>query len=164
MRASLTIEEKGARRRYELDGPVLVGRDADCHIVVSDPTVSRKHASLVAGEGGWTLRDLGSGNGTFLDGKRVDESAVAGGELIRFGGITARFEQVEGEPLTASQKIQRTLSQTLSIKPARRTRPKAVVVAIVAGVLALLVATAYHRSRMAEAAPPPDRAAPASTR
>src|SRR5512140_75929 len=143
-RATLTVEEDGVRRTFRLDGATTVGREPGCDVLLASPTVSRRHA-LVAPDGeGWIVRDLGSGNGTFLDTRRVDEARLPNGVAIRFGSVAAWFEEEPEAPLTASQRIQRTLTQTLSIQPAKRTRKKAAVAAIAGGVALLIGASVYR--------------------
>lgn len=144
-RALLTIEEDGARRTVPLDGAATIGRESGCDVLLASPTVSRRHALVFPDGEGWVVRDLGSGNGTFLDARRVDEARLADGTAIRFGSVPAWFEVEPPAPLTASQKIQRTLTQTLQIQPARRTRKKAAVAALTAGVVLLLGASLWHR-------------------
>jgi pSer/pThr/pTyr-binding forkhead associated (FHA) protein len=151
------VEQDGARRTVFLDGAVTVGREPGCDVLLTSPTVSRRHALVAPTGDGWIVRDLGSGNGTFLDARRVDEARLPDGVAVRFGDVPAWFEEEPEAPLTASQKIQRTLTQTLSIQPARRTRKKAAVAAIAGGVALLLGATVWHRgcsSRATTTAPP----------
>src|SRR4051812_30724323 len=50
-------------------GPVLVGRDPGCAIVLADPTVSRRHAQLEVDADACPIRDLGSSDGTYPDGR-----------------------------------------------------------------------------------------------
>ncbi len=72
---------------------VTVGRALDCDVVVPSPRVSRHHAELRPGSGGLELRDLGSTNGTTVDGQPVaDTVVVLPGARIAFGGIEARLE------------------------------------------------------------------------
>ena len=164
-RATLTVEEDGARHTFHLDGAVTVGREPGCEVLLSSPTVSRRHALVAPNGEGWIVRDLGSGNGTFLDARRVDEAPLPDGVAIRFGNVPGWFEEEPGAPLTASQRIQRTLTQTLAIQPAKRTRKKAAVAALAGGVALLLGATIWHRgceSRAASPESPPASALPAS--
>lgn len=156
-RASLTVVEDGIRRTIPLEGAVTIGRDSGCEVLLASPTVSRRHALLARDGEGWLVRDLGSGNGTFLDARRVDEARLPSGVSVRFGNVPAWFEEEPETPPTASQRLQRTLTQTLSIRPAKRTREKAAVAVLAGGVVLLLGATLWQRgceSRGAEAGPP----------
>jgi hypothetical protein len=66
---------------------VTVGRSNECDVVVGESTVSRFHAELRHGDGAWTVRDLESTNGTWLNGARVREARVIGGDVLRLGGL-----------------------------------------------------------------------------
>jgi phosphoserine phosphatase RsbU/P len=64
-----------AGRRYKLaDGEYVIGRRSDCQIFVPDMRVSRQHARLWKDGEGWTLEDLGSNNGTFINGVRLQQA------------------------------------------------------------------------------------------
>ena len=64
-------------RRYQLTGAVTVlGRGSEADIVVDDPGVSRRHAEIRLDGGGAALRDLGSTNGTFVDGERASAARL----------------------------------------------------------------------------------------
>jgi hypothetical protein len=66
-----------------------IGREASCDMTLADRTVSRWHASLEREAGGWVLADLGSTNGTRLNGWRVNgPSPVRAGDLVSFGAVT----------------------------------------------------------------------------
>jgi ABC-type multidrug transport system ATPase subunit/pSer/pThr/pTyr-binding forkhead associated (FHA) protein/ABC-type multidrug transport system permease subunit len=66
--------------------PAVIGRDPGCRIRVPDPLVSRRHAELTYADGAWVLRDLGSSNGTYVDGQQVQTLRIAGGARVRLGG------------------------------------------------------------------------------
>lgn len=70
-----------------IDGGKVVGSAAGSAIVVQDPTVSRLHAELEPREDGLWVRDLGSRNGTFVDGLQVTGARVPDGSKIRFGAV-----------------------------------------------------------------------------
>jgi hypothetical protein len=72
-------------------GPVLLGRSRRCDFVVRDPSVSRRHALLIRGDEGWTLYDLGSTNGTRINGWRVDRATLRAGDELELGGARFRF-------------------------------------------------------------------------
>jgi hypothetical protein len=67
---------------------VTVGRSHSCDVVVGEETVSRFHAELRHGDGDeWTVRDLDSTNGTWLNGSRIREARVFRGDVLRLGGL-----------------------------------------------------------------------------
>ena len=61
-------------------GPLTIGRDTACDIAIIDARASRRHAELSFDGERWNVRDLGSRNGTFLDGEKVDGAVAAGGD------------------------------------------------------------------------------------
>jgi hypothetical protein len=66
-----------------------IGREPDCDMTLADETVSRWHASLERSAGGWLLADLGSTNGTRLNGWRVTSPIpVRPGDMVSFGAAT----------------------------------------------------------------------------
>ncbi len=76
-----------------LDGrPLTIGRAADADVVVNDPLVSRRHARLAPRSGRLVLTDLGSTNGTIVNGQAVRESVVGPGDRIQLG--SSRLEIV----------------------------------------------------------------------
>ena len=78
-------------------GVVSVGRSAESTVPLNDTNVSRKHAELRSrGEGAvlsWVLVDLGSTNGTMLNGVKISgEQKLKNGDSLMFGNTSARFE------------------------------------------------------------------------
>jgi hypothetical protein len=69
--------------------PVVIGRGSDCQIRLDDDYSSTRHARLFQSEGEWWVEDLGSTNGTYLDGQRVTRPVPAEiGGSIRIGRTT----------------------------------------------------------------------------
>jgi hypothetical protein len=67
---------------------LTLGRSHDCDVVVGEETVSRYHAELRHGDGDeWTIHDLDSTNGTWLNGSRIREARVFRGDVLRLGGL-----------------------------------------------------------------------------
>jgi S1-C subfamily serine protease len=68
--------------------PFILGRVQGCDLVIRDERASRQHAELrVEPAGGVRVIDLGSANGTFVDGRKVGEALLAGGEELRIAGV-----------------------------------------------------------------------------
>ena len=72
-------------------GKITLGRSSACELVFVDDTVSRRHAELRLVDGRWILRDLGSSNGTWVNGRRVMEAEVAPGDEVYLGHCRFRI-------------------------------------------------------------------------
>jgi hypothetical protein len=81
--------------RHTLDGDlVTIGRQASCTIVIADNNISRVHARFRNEEGGWTIEDLGSTNGTKVNGVLITEpTLLTSGQSIALGSLQLVFEQ-----------------------------------------------------------------------
>jgi hypothetical protein len=76
---------------------VVLGRSRNCDCVISEPTVSRRHALLRYTDGQWRLQDLASMNGTYVNGARVlDEVEVKEGDEVLFGSARFRLTSATG--------------------------------------------------------------------
>lgn len=76
------------------ENEISVGRDIHADIVINVPEISRRHARLWRGSGGYTLEDLGSTNGTYVNGQRLSSPyTLRSGDTIMFGeAVTLVFE------------------------------------------------------------------------
>jgi pSer/pThr/pTyr-binding forkhead associated (FHA) protein len=102
-------------RPHQLDAHTRIGRQIEERgVAVLEPSVSRAHAELTQSEGRWTIRDLGSANGTFVDDKLIESPTVVHArDRIRFGHIA--FYLVEDVAQLPPPKVSRTVTTT--IKP-----------------------------------------------
>jgi hypothetical protein len=83
----------GNGRRNVLGGSrVVIGRSREADIVLQDPNISRRHAELRRGDGGWQIVDLGSTNGIKVNGRRVDNAALRPGDQVTIGVTDLTFE------------------------------------------------------------------------
>jgi len=89
---------------YDVNATVLrIGRDADMDVVIDNVAVSRRQAEIRLDGADWVLRDLGSGNGTFLNGRRLEQSApLRPGDEISFGKFSLLFERVPAEAVAVA--------------------------------------------------------------
>ena len=81
----LLVESNGDSQVIDPHRIYHVGRDPTSDVVLSDARVSWHHAVLRATSGHWLVEDEGSTNGTYADGRRVEQSGVGPGSVIRFG-------------------------------------------------------------------------------
>jgi hypothetical protein len=112
MPAKLTLHppERASRFLVIRDGESLVvGRDPACGLVLEDPRVSKRHARLEWNGAGWSLDDLGSKNGTSVDGAPASGAPLTDDQWISFGGFPARFERISEQQIhaLASQRLAR---------------------------------------------------------
>jgi hypothetical protein len=92
LRGRLTLRSLGLPPAEELmDARLVIGRSSACQLVLADDTVSRRHAELFVEEGRWLLRDLGSSNGTWLNGRRIVEAEVRPGDVLHLGSFRLRL-------------------------------------------------------------------------
>jgi hypothetical protein len=72
---------------------VTIGRLAECDVVIADPGASRRHASIRHQDGGYVLTDLGSTNGTQVNGEPVQERSLFDGDRITIGETVLEFRR-----------------------------------------------------------------------
>jgi len=73
---------------------LVVGRAVTSDVPIYDPTISRRHAEIASTPNGVRVRDLGSSNGTFLNGARVTEADASANDVITFGKVAFRVKDV----------------------------------------------------------------------
>lgn len=100
-----------------------IGRGADCDLVVGHPSVSRAHAELIEDGGHWRLNDLGSKNGTFVDGIATLGQALPRNAWLRLGDVHCEFEEfddAQARALRDRQQERRALSMAATRRIAAR--------------------------------------------
>jgi DNA-binding winged helix-turn-helix (wHTH) protein len=90
------------RRTVLLQGPNVIGRAPDATVQCDAAGVSRHHARIVMSEGDATLEDLGSKNGTYLQGTRITSARLSNGDEIRLGKARLIFRREPDLEPTAS--------------------------------------------------------------
>ncbi len=86
--SALLVVHRGPGEGFVLDqaaGVLRVGRSPEADIFLDDVTVSRHHAELRHGAEGWSVRDVGSLNGTYVNRVRVDDQQLVGGDEVQIG-------------------------------------------------------------------------------
>jgi len=102
LRLVIRLDERTARFPLR-PGELLLGSAPECDLTVPYFMVSRRHALLRVGEGALEIEDLGSSNGTSVDGHRVEGRVrVVPGQALVFGGLEAALEEVAEEDLEAA--------------------------------------------------------------
>ena len=82
-------------QKYDLKGTMNVGRAPDNQLVIDHPTVSRHHAWVKEDKGEFLVFDIGSGNGTFVNGQQIEApQLLQNGDVVRFGEVEFIFTKV----------------------------------------------------------------------
>ena len=72
-------------------GSLVIGRSRTCDLTLASPDASRRHAEIVTLASGYLVRDLGSTNGTWVNGERIEERPLRSGDRIEIGGDLMTF-------------------------------------------------------------------------
>jgi hypothetical protein len=124
--------EPGARLR--------IGRGQDCDVVIDHPSVSRTHAEIHHDGTSWRLRDLGSKNGSHVDGVAIQDRPLPAACWLRLGDIYcefALFDRAQAEDIRHRQTERRALSAALTRKIAGETGSAALPGHVLHGVVEL---------------------------
>lgn len=93
-----------AGQRLELEGELVIGREGVA-VTIEDSELSRRHAAVRPVEGGFEVVDLGSLNGTFVNGRRIDgPTRLVGGDSIKLGQSVLELEAPRA-PATAMSAV-----------------------------------------------------------
>ncbi len=91
--------ESGTSRVPTRSEAIRIGRATDNDVVLSsEPTVSRYHAEVTCSEGGWAIRDVGSHNGTHINGKRLPDNVTqpfGAKDIVTLGAVTVRLIELD---------------------------------------------------------------------
>ena len=83
----------GQPAEFDLGGPLIsIGRATDNDLILDDPEVSRHHCQLKLQHGAYSFADLGSRNGSLVNGQEVSEIALGPGDVIRIGSTEIEFQ------------------------------------------------------------------------
>jgi pSer/pThr/pTyr-binding forkhead associated (FHA) protein len=98
MNVVLVMFKDDERRDFPLsEDKTVIGRRQDCHLRIPTKDVSRQHCTLQIENETLTAKDLGSSNGTFVNGKRIAEAELKAGDRLRVGPVTF-VVQLNGKP------------------------------------------------------------------
>jgi diguanylate cyclase (GGDEF)-like protein len=102
--------EKDAGKRVLVESTLLIGRDPDAALPLSDGLVSWHHATIEDRGDEWALVDLGSTNGFSVNGEKVKEAVLKPNDALVFGSTVVRFELQDGVAQALNQVVERLLN------------------------------------------------------
>jgi pSer/pThr/pTyr-binding forkhead associated (FHA) protein len=115
---------EGIGQKFLLRAETNIGRERGNHIILTDPRVSRHHASIVYESGDWVLTDRGSANGTLLNGIPImSPQVLQEGDIISLGDTELVFQHAPGlAPKPATRPVRRT-APAAPLQPKTAARP-----------------------------------------
>ena len=110
-------------QKFEVKGKATLGRENSCDITIPGSHLSRRHAEIFVTGDSLLIKDLGSANGSFLNGQAFTESKVRDGDEVRFDQLTFRVEAPKAysqssETLTSENQVQADASKPSAAIPA----------------------------------------------
>lgn len=119
------VKNGSAGRSFSISNNVtIIGRRKSCDFYIPLNSVSRKHCQLSINNGNLKIRDLGSRNGTIVNGQPVDESIINPGDNVEIGPLKFML-QIDGKPhiQEASKEKQLSALETNPSKESQKTSP-----------------------------------------
>lgn len=107
MRLEVKYPDKPAHEVELKVSLAVLGRDPSCDLVINDERCSRRHAVIEVTPTGLQVRDAGSANGIFVNGKKLERSPLAAGDLVRLGEVIVKVlpEDVPGTVVMAEDDL-----------------------------------------------------------
>lgn len=121
------VTQDGEQRSFAVSRARIIGRDEDCDLRVPVAEVSREHCRVEPNaNGGLTVEDLGSSNGTFINGLQIEEAEMSAGDVMKVGPAFMVL-RVDGEPSSIDNDaaIEQGTPSELEAPPARPSQPQA---------------------------------------
>ena len=113
---------------WVLEEEISIGRDKTNSIACEDNSVSRRHCVVQAMGDVFIVRDLGSSNGTFVNGLPVTEHSLEPGDQVRIGRSVFRFENYdESQPAAVMTGLRAGVTQVLKLEDSHYLRPDAMI-------------------------------------
>ena len=144
------VSVDGDRRFFlPLGKRLVLGRETTSDLPILDVGISRRHAEVCATAKGLEIRDLGSRNGTYLNGKRVNDATANIGDRITFGGVEFAFVKVE-EAIKPFDDTSRFDGNSTQVRERAMPSPLQAVDAVAGRRLAALVSIAQRLGRLGD--------------
>lgn len=127
MQAALVhVRSDGHQQNVPLKtGKIVVGRLDECQIRIPSAQVSRRHCEITSGPDGVRVRDLGSSNGTIVNGQRVQEAHLRPGDVLSIGPMLF-VVRIDGEPAQIDPEALSARVAASSAAPVRQPTPSTV--------------------------------------
>jgi hypothetical protein len=116
---------QGGEFPLRMDREIIVGRSSELDMVLVEDMVSRKHAKITTDDSVVTIQDLGSTNGTFVNGEKVRKAELKDGDRILIGTSIIKMVYVEGDATNNALNVSETEARSkMAVAANKRTAPK----------------------------------------
>jgi adenylate cyclase len=150
MKWSLVAPEGDRRFLLPIGRKLVLGRDTTCDLPVLDVGVSRRHAEVCANPKGLEVRDLGSRNGTYINGKRITDAVAGPGDRVTFGGVELVLTTAVDPDKPVSENSPRFDGSSTQVHERAMPSPAEAVDAVAGRRLAALVGIAQRLGRLGD--------------
>lgn len=116
--AIVTSDAAHGGREYRVDAPLVIGRDESCGVLLLEPSVSRRHARVEPAPDGLKITDLGSGNGIWVDNRRVPEAVLQDRQRCRIGSTVFEVRAVDPDAKTVPSAFARRVNVEETVRSA----------------------------------------------
>lgn len=105
-------------------GTTLIGRQTGCHVRIPAAEISRQHCEVLLRGETITLRDLGSANGTYVNGEKVDQRVLHAGDMVTIGSVNLLL-RIDGKPSRIDPKYTKASASRANAASGSRISPAA---------------------------------------
>lgn len=103
-------------------GTTLIGRQTGCHVRIPAAEISRQHCEVLLKGETITLRDLGSANGTYVNGEKVDQRVLSAGDMVTIGSVNLLL-RIDGKPSRIDPKYTKASASKANAASGSRISP-----------------------------------------
>src|SRR5437762_7297376 len=114
---------QGGEFPLRMDREIIVGRSSELDMVLVEDMVSRKHAKITTAGDQIVIQDLGSTNGTFVNGEKIKKARLKEGDRILIGTSIIKLIAVEAAQVVSEEKARESLKQTGQRQVSGANRP-----------------------------------------
>lgn len=103
-------------------GTTLIGRQTGCHVRIPAAEISRQHCEVLLKGETITVRDLGSANGTFVNGEKIDQRVLQAGDMVTIGSVNLLL-RIDGKPSRIDPKYTKASASKANAASGSRISP-----------------------------------------
>jgi pSer/pThr/pTyr-binding forkhead associated (FHA) protein len=121
----MSLEKNRRADGWRLNPPETIGRNPELGICIDDPSISRSHCQILLGpDEGLQIRDLGSMNGTYVNGERIEKiRSIVPGDVLQLGSVSLKIEY-NADTAPGIEIKKKSVGPMMATQPMRAITPK----------------------------------------